>query len=86
MRDASATRAAEEAAGYDVPATRALPDEDWWTEYYGPMETRIAALAAAPDAADPAVAAALAGHRREIALRRNHPRDYGYVGYVLRRR
>jgi SAM-dependent methyltransferase len=75
MRDAAATVAAAVSAGYDVVATRLLPETDWWDEYYDPLE---AAIDAWPD---PAAAAA---HRAEIDLRREHPGDYGYTGYVLR--
>jgi SAM-dependent methyltransferase len=76
MRDTAATVAAAEAAGYDVVATRLLPESDWWDEYYDPL---AAAIAGWPD---PAAAAA---HRAEIDLRRDHPGDYGYTGYVLRK-
>ncbi|WP_448625711.1 class I SAM-dependent methyltransferase [Geodermatophilus sp. URMC 64] len=81
MRDAAATVAAAEAAGYEVVATRLLPDSDWEDEYYGPLSARIAAW---PDP-DPETAAALAQYRAEIDLRRAHPGDYGYTGFVLRR-
>jgi SAM-dependent methyltransferase len=81
MRDEAATLAAARAAGYEVLATRLLPESDWWAEYYTQLEARIAAWAA-PDAQ---TAAALEAQRAEIELRRAHPGDYGYVGYVLRR-
>jgi SAM-dependent methyltransferase len=82
MRDEPALRAAAEAAGYDVVATRLLPDSDWADEYYGPLERRIDEW---PDP-DAETAAALAGNRAEIELRRAHPGDYGYLAVVLRRR
>jgi SAM-dependent methyltransferase len=81
MRDEPATVAAAEAAGYEVVATRLLPESDWWDEYYTPLERRIAAW---PDP-DEETAAALADNRAEVELRRAHADDYGYVGYVLRR-
>jgi SAM-dependent methyltransferase len=81
MRDEAATVASAEAAGYEVLATRLLPESDWWDEYYTPLEARIDAWPA-PDAE---TAAALAGNQAEVDLRRAHPGDYGYVGYVLRR-
>lgn len=81
MRDEAATVAAAEAAGYEVVATRLLPESDWWDEYYGPLAERIAAW----PAPDPGTAAALAENRAEIDLRRDHPGDYGYTAYVLRR-
>jgi hypothetical protein len=81
MRDEAATVAAAVAAGYEVVATRLLPESDWWDEYYTPLAARIAAW---PDP-DAATAAALAENQAEVDLRRAHPGDYGYVGYVLRR-
>jgi SAM-dependent methyltransferase len=81
MRDEAATVAAAEAAGYEVLATHPLPESDWWDEYYTPLEARLDAWPA-PDAQ---TAAALAANRAEVDLRRAHPGDYGYVGYVLRR-
>jgi SAM-dependent methyltransferase len=76
MRDAAATVAAAETAGYGVVATRLLPESDWWDEYYDPL---AAAIDAWPDQA------AAAPHRAEIDLRRTHAGEYGYTGYVLRR-
>jgi len=82
MRDARATVAAAEAAGYDVLAAHLLPDEDWSDEYHRPLE---AAIDAWPDP-DPAAAEVLAAARTEIDLRRTHPDEFGYAGFVLRRR
>ncbi|MGY1739323.1 MULTISPECIES: class I SAM-dependent methyltransferase [unclassified Blastococcus] len=81
MRPAGATAAAAEAAGYAVLAVRELPESDWWDGYYGPMAARLAELAGR--GVDPA---ALAPHRAEIALRRDHPAEYAYWAFVLRRR
>src|SRR4051812_32450832 len=81
MRDEAATVAAAAAAGYEVLATRLLPESDWWDEYYTPLAARIDAW---PDP-DAETAAALAANRAEVELRRFRPGDYGYVGYVLRR-
>lgn len=82
MRDEPALRAAADSAGYDVVATRLLPDSDWEDEYYGPLERRIDAW---PDP-DAGTVAALAANRSEIELRRAYPGDYGYLAVVLRRR
>jgi SAM-dependent methyltransferase len=81
MRDEAATVAAAGAAGFEVLATRLLPESDWWDEYYTPLAARIAAW---PDP-DAETARALARNRAEVELRRDHPGDYGYGGYVLRR-
>ncbi|MGY1639556.1 class I SAM-dependent methyltransferase [Geodermatophilus sp. SYSU D00703] len=82
MRDAAGTEAAARSAGWDVVATHLLPDSDWEDEYHHPLE---AAIAAWPDP-DEATAAALAEARREIDLRRARGGEYGYAGFVLRRR
>lgn len=66
-------------AGYEVLGTVLLPDSDWH-EYYRPL----AAHADAADLGRPGMAAAVADARAEIALRRAHGREYGYVGHVLR--
>jgi hypothetical protein len=75
MRATAATVAAAETAGYDVAATRLLPESDWWDEYYDPL---TAAIDTWPDPA------AAAPYRAEIDLRRTCAGEYGYTGYVLR--
>lgn len=88
MRTVAATRAVAERAGFDVVAVHRLPESDWWDEYYDPLAARIDARIEARSTAmprpDEATAAALAEQRAEIDLRRRHPEDYGYAGYVLR--
>src|SRR4051794_28156377 len=76
MRGTAATVAAAQAAGYDVVATRLLPEPDWWDEYY---DSLAAAIDTCPDQA------AAAPHRVEIDLRRTHAGEYGYTAYVLRK-
>jgi SAM-dependent methyltransferase len=82
MRDEAATVAAAEAAGYAVLGTHLLPDTDWEDEYHRPLE---AAIDAWPDP-DEGTAAALAAVRTETKVRRAHPGEFGYAGFVLRRR
>ncbi|MGY1591055.1 class I SAM-dependent methyltransferase [Geodermatophilus sp. SYSU D00708] len=82
MRDVAATEAAARAAGWEVVATRLLPDSDWEDEYYVPL---AAAIDAWPDP-DEATAAVLAQARTEVDLRRTRAGEYGYAGFVLRRR
>lgn len=72
------TRVARD-AGYSVLGVYLQPESDW-DEYYD-------ALGVHADVADvtrPGMAEAVAGARAEIAMRREHGREYGYVGYVLR--
>jgi SAM-dependent methyltransferase len=82
MRDGSATADAARAAGYDVLATHLLPDADWTDEYHRPLE---AAIDAWPDP-DAATAEVLTAVRSEIEVRREHADEFGYAGFVLRRR
>ncbi|MEU9252124.1 bifunctional class I SAM-dependent methyltransferase/N-acetyltransferase [Streptomyces sp. NPDC048270] len=80
LRTTAGHLAAAQAAGYRVLGVHDLPDSDW-AEYYGPLAERVAAH---PGGAGPAMAAALAGAREELALRARHGHEYGYTGYVLR--
>lgn len=70
------------AAGLDLVGEFPIPDEAWWANYYTPMQARIAAVRA-KYAGDPEVAAHLAGHIREIELRRRFGAHYGYVFFVM---
>jgi serine/threonine-protein kinase HipA len=78
----NAARAA--AAGYDVLGTFRLPAEDWWTEYYTPMERRIEQLRPAAST-DIELCAELAEHEQEISMYTRYGSSYGYVFYLLRR-
>lgn len=72
--------AAAEAAGYEVVATKILPEEDWWDSYYTPMARELEAMR---------------GHYgplpvidelgKEIAVLERSSGDYSYVFYVLKR-
>ncbi|WP_436777642.1 GNAT family N-acetyltransferase [Yinghuangia sp. YIM S09857] len=80
LRTHAANTAAAQGAGYRVTAHWPLPESDWWDEYYIPLIQRI-------DRADPGrpgMPEALAAHRTEIAMRREHGSDYNYAAYVLR--
>ncbi|MGI5193382.1 GNAT family N-acetyltransferase [Streptomyces sp. CA-288835] len=79
LRTTAENRRAAEAAGYTVLGTYQQPQSDW-DEYYGPLATK----ADVADLARPGMAEAVAGAREEIAQRREHGGEYGYVGYVLR--
>ncbi|MFE0738041.1 GNAT family N-acetyltransferase [Streptomyces sp. NPDC058855] len=79
LRTVTANAAAAVAAGYHVLGTFLQPETDW-EEYYGPL----AAHADAADTTLPGMAAAVAGARAEIALRREHGGEYGYAGFALR--
>ncbi|MFQ5971636.1 MAG: class I SAM-dependent methyltransferase [Alphaproteobacteria bacterium] len=85
MTDVDGNLERADRAGYDVLAHFTLPPEDWWAEYYGPLERRIAELrpTCAPGSE---LARVLDTEEHEIAVRRRHGASYGYVFFVLRRR
>ncbi len=66
------------AAGYEALESFSLPRSDWESEFYRPLEARMAKLRD-----DPAFAAVLAETEQEIVLYRRHGRAYGYVFYLL---
>lgn len=72
-----------EVAGYEVLSLKRLPQEAWWTYYYGPLQARAEALR---DTADPVMLDVIRETEAEMALFRAHPADYGYTFYILRAR
>ncbi|RNL73554.1 bifunctional class I SAM-dependent methyltransferase/N-acetyltransferase [Streptomyces sp. I6] len=81
LRTTAANTAAAVGAGYHVAGVLRQPESDW-QEYYGPLGDRAAAVD--PRTASEAAAAVLEATRAEIAMRRDHGREYGYTGYALR--
>lgn len=61
-----------------------LPDEAWWTDFYTPMEERIAALRA-KYAADAEASGVLDQLQAEIDMHRRHADVYAYEFFVARR-
>ena len=84
MQSVEENRAAVAAAGYIDLATFVLPSQDWWDNYYGPAEARLAELRA-KYAADTEALAALNEIQREYDLFRKYSDSYGYVFYVMRK-
>lgn len=82
LRTTEQNTATAQDAGYEVRATWPQPDADWWDEYYTPLSERVATA----DQTAPGMAQAVEATQAEIALRRDHGRDYRYTGYVLRPR
>jgi predicted N-acetyltransferase YhbS len=71
---------AAQAAGYQVVAHWPLPESDWWDEYHTPLTQRMARA----DPPHPGMPEALAAHRTETGMRREHGSDYNYAAYLLR--
>ncbi|WP_240796456.1 bifunctional class I SAM-dependent methyltransferase/N-acetyltransferase [Streptomyces sp. RFCAC02] len=80
LRTHAANADAAQAAGYHLRAHWPLPESDWWDEYYTPLTQRLARA----DPQRPGMPEALAAHRAEIDMRREHGSDYNYAAYVLR--
>ncbi|MDO8432157.1 MAG: methyltransferase domain-containing protein [Candidatus Binatus sp.] len=84
MRSVERNRKIVAEAGYDDVETVVLPAEDWWSNYYGPAEARVAELRS-KYANDRGILAELDEIQREYDLFRLHSDSYGYVFYVMRR-
>jgi SAM-dependent methyltransferase len=65
-------------AGYQLLATRRLPSEAWWKNYYDPLRARLKLLAVTP-----LNEAVLRETEQEMALFAEYSHLYGYTFYVL---
>ncbi|MEM8789564.1 MAG: class I SAM-dependent methyltransferase [Pseudomonadota bacterium] len=81
VSDIAQLRAEVAAAGYEILATRPLPDAAW-EAFYTPMDARIAALRSGAPAA--ALAAVLDAGEAEAAGWRAHAAETGYLQVVAR--
>ena len=70
-------------AGFDVIECFALPERAWWSDYYGPMASRLDSLRARYRGDDEALAV-LDSHGEQIDIYRRFHQSFGYVFYVLR--
>ncbi|HYJ30588.1 MAG TPA: class I SAM-dependent methyltransferase [Allosphingosinicella sp.] len=81
MRDRAGVRAVARDCGYRIAGEFVLPEEAWWTDYYGPIEARLTDMERSPG--DPAAAIVLEEAREEIECYRRHPDCYSYLFIVL---
>ena len=79
-----ANRGKAEAEGFEVLDTFVLPAEDWWTEYYTPLQRRMEALRK-EQARRPDLAEAIRDTEQEIDMFVRFGDTYGYVFYLLQR-
>ncbi|MFI6638293.1 bifunctional class I SAM-dependent methyltransferase/N-acetyltransferase [Streptomyces sp. NPDC050504] len=79
LRPVAEVTAAAVAAGYHVLGAYEQPESDW-DEYYVPLAERVGSA----DPTAPGMASALGATRAELAMRRDHAAEYGYVAYALR--
>lgn len=72
------------ACGYDVVGYFTLPEDTFWTEYYGPLEQRIQALRQ-KYTNDSGVLEVLSKEQQEIDLSRKYHQWYGSAFFVMQR-
>jgi len=72
------------ASGYRVITSFALPDSDWWPEFYDPLSERLTTLAA-KYCGDKEAEAAIESTEQEMDIFRRYSKEYGYVFYLLQR-
>ena len=70
-------------SGYELVSHFTLPESDWWTGYYRPLEKRIEALRSLY-ASDKAALDVFESTNREIDIYRKYASSYGYVFYVMK--
>lgn len=74
-----------ETAGYEMIDSFALPGESWWTNYYGPLEKKVAQMRQACES-DDELTAMFDALQREIDTHRNCSEYYGYGFYIMRKK
>lgn len=85
MTDAAGVAARIDAAGYELIGAFDLPESDWWSAYYTPLEQRLDRLETFHAGSQEAMVP-LRETRREIALRRAHSRTYAYRFFCTAKR
>lgn len=85
MTDDTGTERAIEAAGFDLIASFTLPEDDWWHDYYGPLEETIPEFLA-HHARDDVAAVVADDARVEISMFRRFAAWYGYCFFITRPR
>ncbi len=71
--------------GYDLLEHFILPEDTWWTEYYGPLEKRVNELRA-KHSDEPQALLKLDQEQREIDRFKENPRRYSSVFFVMQKR
>ena len=84
METLSGNRGRIESKGYETLETFTVPNEDWWAEYYAPLQERIDLLRPR-GTGDPDLAAVLEMAECEIDLFTRHHDSYGYTFYLIRK-
>jgi ubiquinone/menaquinone biosynthesis C-methylase UbiE len=71
--------------GYDLLGYFPLPEEAWWTEYYGPLEERIQMLKRKYKD-DAKALKMLNEEQKEIDMYRKYSQWYGFVFFVMQKK
>ena len=82
MRDPAQRRALVAERGYRLLGDFMLPQSDWWDDYCGPQERRIAEIAP-KYAGDPVAEAVLEECREENAVFKKYPEYFAYMFLVM---
>jgi SAM-dependent methyltransferase len=77
-------RAKAASAGYELLGDFVLPEEAWWTNYYTPLQARVAQIAER-HAGDPIARQVIEDAKSEIECYRMHSGCFGYLFLVLAR-
>jgi ubiquinone/menaquinone biosynthesis C-methylase UbiE len=84
MRGRETNERAVAEAGYRLLGSFVLSEAEWWDDYYGPIDERIAALR--EQRSDVGWLAALAAAEEESSIVRDCGGAFGYVFYVMQKR
>lgn len=82
MRDGPGIEAIIAKTPYRLLGGFDLPHEDWWTEYYDPLQERVEMIAA-HYAGKPVATGPVNHTSKEIALRKAYPDHYGYRFFIV---
>jgi SAM-dependent methyltransferase len=85
ITDANGVRSAVASAEFSTVGHFVLPTESWWTDFYRPMESRIAGFRA-DHVGDPVAEAIAAEAEHEIDMFRRYSDHYSYGFFVVRPR
>ncbi len=84
MSTRSVNESAIAASGYQLLETFALPDSDWWDNYYKPLEARAREMRQ-KYAGDQEALEVISVTEKEIELFQKFSDFYGYVFYLMRK-
>lgn len=82
MKSVGGNATAAEQCGMQVVSLLTMPDTDWWTGYYSPLEERVRQFRSRFQGSAEATSL-LDIQQWEIDLFRTHSRSYGYIFYIM---